>query len=249
MPNTAILIDFDGTLFNTMGKYTELATDVMAKHFGISRREAKRIFLAKAGIPFQELLENVFSKAGRTEILSCAKEYDARKIKEVYGAAKPFREVKQALQAIRSNGFALFVSSSTESTIIEPLLKKYGLRDYFSDVFGLNHGVKRNHIESVLTKGGFERACFVGDSKVDAALGKRFASGTVFTIGKAGKKRQGMHKKRTLLKAGATFVTPDLRSVATIDFEKALRKSSQGKRYRRTPKRVFQQVKMHMRRR
>jgi phosphoglycolate phosphatase-like HAD superfamily hydrolase len=249
MQPVAIMFDFDGTVFDTMGKYAALGSEVMATHFGVSKRKAWKIFFANAGIPFPQLLKKIFSKSPDSKIKSCAKEYDERKPKEVYGLARPYRDVEPALRALKSKGFSLFVSSSTESAIIEPLLKKYGLKKYFSGVFGLNQGIKENHIETVLSQKGFEKVCFVGDSKVDAALGKRFASGTVFTIGRAGGKRQGLHKKRTLLKSGATFVTSDLRSVATIDFEKAMQKSLKGKRYRRTPKRVFQQFKMRLKRR
>lgn len=243
---TAIMFDFDGTLFDTMGKYQELGSKLMSMYFGVSKRKAKNLFHKNAGIPFREILEKVFQGSSNETIQVCAKAYDAKKGTEVYEKAKPFKEVKQALEALKAKGYTMFVSSVTETAVVKKALEKHGLDKYFKDLYGV--GPKETHVESVLGK-GFDKVCFVGDSKVDADMGKRFAKGTVFTVGRAGKKSHGQRKRRTLLRAGATFVTTDLRSISTIDFGKAMEKSAVGKRYRRTPKQVLKHFKAHFRRR
>ncbi len=247
MQPVAIMIDFDGTILNTMGKYTSLGTDVIAKHFGVSKKKAREIFYANAGIPFPEVLKKVFSKSSKAAVEACAKEYNERKLKDVYSMAKPYRDVEPALRALKSKSFNMFISSSTEAAVIKPLLKKHGLTKYFSEVYGLNQGTKRSHIETVISQKGIEKVCFIGDSKVDVGLRKRFAKGVVFTIGRTGKKSQGLHKRKTLLKSGATFVTSNLNTVSTIDFAKATQKSIQGKRYRRPLKTVIRQFRKRLR--
>jgi len=249
MTKVAIMFDFDGTIFDTMGKHADLAAKCIQKHFGMSFRQARNEYLSTTGIPFPEQLKKIFPKAHSSLRKNCVAEYVERKITEVYGAAKPFKDVEAALKALKAKGYDLIISSSTEAPLIKNQLEKHGLTKYFSDVFGPKKGNKAAHIGIIRIKRQNPRViAFVGDSASDVSLRKKGAGQEVFTIGRTGRKKQGMHGRKNLRQAGATFTTIDLRHITDIDFEKALSKASKGKRYRRGPIRTAKMLGRHLRR-
>ncbi len=234
MAKVAIMFDFDGTIFDTMGKHADLAAKCIQKHFGMPLKEARKQYLATTGSPFPEQLKKIFSGSDSRTRNACEAEYVKRKVSEVYGAAKPFKDVEPALKAMKAKGFDLIISSSTEATLIRKQLEKHGLTKYFSDVFGPKKGSKAAHIGIIRVQRKNPKViAFVGDSASDVGLRRKGAGEEVLTIGRAGRQKQGMQKGVSLRKQGATLTTVDLRHLTDIDFERALAKASKGKRYRR----------------
>src|SRR5262249_60976340 len=57
---SVLLFDLDGTLVDTMQAIADLAAGVMARHFGVVERPARKLYLEPSGIPFQQQLEAIF---------------------------------------------------------------------------------------------------------------------------------------------------------------------------------------------
>ena len=53
----AVVLDLDGTLVDTMQTFADVASDVMASAFGISRAWGRARYLQTSGIPFFQQLE------------------------------------------------------------------------------------------------------------------------------------------------------------------------------------------------
>jgi phosphoglycolate phosphatase-like HAD superfamily hydrolase len=152
------------------------------------------------------------------------------------------------MELLKAKGFDLYVASSTETKILNETLQRHGLRDYFSGVFGIDQGNKIEHVKAVRVARRPDIIPFVGDSPSDVGLRKKGAGNEVFTVGRAGRPKQGMQRRGMLKKAGATLVTNDLRHLVDIDFSKALTRAAQGKRYHRTPLRFARMLTRHLRR-
>lgn len=216
---TAIIFDFDGTLFDTMKAHADLASEVIARHFHVSKEFARRTYLQTAGMPFVQQLEKIFPTAEPTTRQQCAQEYAGRKAIDVYRAAKIFKDVKQTLSGLKKKGFELYISSSTEEDVIRTELKRLGLSDFFSQVFGMESGTKMKQVEKLIKLvDGEGLVVFVGDTAHDVALSKGLKQ--VITIGRAGIRKKGLRGIPRLYQSGADLVVKDLRLLLHVDFQK-----------------------------
>ncbi|KKM15154.1 hypothetical protein LCGC14_1698970, partial [marine sediment metagenome] len=91
----AVVLDFDGTLADTMPQLTELGVDVLTKHYGLPLDKARDYFLETVGEPFHQQLQALFHGDSRNH--TAGEEFRTRK-REIFDDARPFDDVDDALR-------------------------------------------------------------------------------------------------------------------------------------------------------
>ncbi len=209
-----LMIDFDGVILDSMKLHGKLASECMTKHLNMPPDESIKRYYATTGIPFSRQLELIFPEENsniKKKIELCEKEYNKRKIKEVFSKATLFPDTATSLKIIKKLGFYCVISTSIERILTENLLKKHQINKYFVFVMGKEEGNKREHIRKIMEHKP-KIIYFIGDSRSDATLNK-FG---VITIGMTGSKNKGMLSKAELRKSGADYVVSSLAELQTI---------------------------------
>ncbi|MDO8518742.1 MAG: HAD hydrolase-like protein [Deltaproteobacteria bacterium] len=163
----AFVFDWDGTLVDSMGKFAEIASGVIARHFGRSRAWGKARYLETSGLPFPFQLERIFPGDERNQ--KAVADYDHLKI-ESYDSAPFFSDVKPALEWLSGKGVGLAISSNNDYPLLE---KKLGaLAPLFDCVAGFEPGFLKgkSHFDWIRGRLKGHRLIFVGDSLHDAAM-------------------------------------------------------------------------------
>ncbi len=207
---TVIAFDFDGVILNGMKFHGILAADVMNKHFGMPKQEAMRRYHETTGIPFPKQLESIFPKEGPEKIKACADEYIERKVDEVFRKADLFPGVRDALASLKKAGYFLMVTTATETKITEEILKKFGIRMYFTLVWGEEYGNKTEHIKRIQKRMKPRKMIFIDDSP------NQMFKAHAITVGMAGSPKSGMHSSKELKDAGADYVIRNLIELVPI---------------------------------
>ncbi|MDD5162917.1 MAG: HAD hydrolase-like protein [Candidatus ainarchaeum sp.] len=226
MGKIVLMFDLDGTILDTNIQHAILAAEVMHNHFGLSPKEATKRYHETSGIPFPRQLEKIFPNATEGQRKKCAEEYASQK-RRIYENARLFGDVIPTLEALHQKGYELILSSAAAPELIDLSLKKFGLTKYFSEVYGESRGLKAQHINALRAERANHTVVFVGDSRYDVSFGK---TGQVVTIGRAGKRREGLWRIPALYKAGATVATKDLRILTKLDLEKVAATATKNRR-------------------
>lgn len=133
MKITGAIFDFDGTLFDSMHIWKGI----------------KYKYIKKLGLELTKEDSEAFKGLYLREALLFAKErFDIKKsyeellndffdfIKEEYLVdATPKNDIVEFLQKLKDKGIRMGIATATGESALEPLLEKYGLRDYFSEIY------------------------------------------------------------------------------------------------------------------
>lgn len=160
------LLDFDGTLVDSMGAFADIAADVMHAHYGLPFAEARRRYLETSGIPFFQQLDLIFPE-GRDNVL-LADEFETRKLTGFFDEPY-FDGAIEALEWLRGRGIVTAVSSNNfQQNVDEFVARNPAPLDH---VLGFREGFAkgRKHFEYVMQAEGVaaDAIVFVGDSLKD----------------------------------------------------------------------------------
>ena len=135
MEITGAIFDFDGTLFDSMQIWAGIKERYLAHH-GITLTQDD--YDAFEGLRLQEVLglANV-----RFNMQMTARElFDDffSFIEQCYMVeAEPKNDIVQFLEKLKSKGVLMGIATATNESALTPLLKKYGLLDYFSVIYSV----------------------------------------------------------------------------------------------------------------
>ena len=165
-----ILFDLDGTLVDTMGAFADIAADVMAIRYGLSRKNARRLYLQTSGVPFCRQLEVIFGDHPEND--AAAAEFEARK-HHVALVACMDPATEAALWALREKGIKLVVSSNGMQEHVDAFADRTGLFDLALGFDG-SAGKGEPHVRVVEERLGVTRGAllFVGDSLRDGEIAR-----------------------------------------------------------------------------
>jgi len=176
------MFDFDGTLVDSMGAFADIAADVVWRHYGMPRDEAREKYLLTSGIPFFQQLEIIFP--GRTRNSVLADEFEARKL-EGFFEEPYFPDVRDTVGHLRSRGIKTAVSSNNFQYNVDRFVSRRPVP--FDYVLGFREGFAKgkDHFDFVMQRENLSSGdiLFVGDSLKDA---ERALSCGVDFVGKAG---------------------------------------------------------------
>lgn len=179
----AIVLDFDGTLVDTMGGFADVAAGVIQRHHGAEWDWARRQYLQTSGIPFIQQLEVLFPSDPRNP--EAADEFEKGKLEGFFSESFT-RETVETVSDLQGSGYAVVVSSNNFQELVDQFVERspdvefdlvLGARDDFFK--GADHF---RHIRKTLGV-ELEDMVFIGDSLKDAE--RALSSGVAF-VGKLG---------------------------------------------------------------
>jgi len=166
-----------------MGAFAGVAVDVMVKHFGLLRGNARRLYVQTSGIPFAQQLEAIFGE--HPDNVAAAREFETRKAVIAADAVMDGATLA-GVKALRAAGLRLVVSSNGMQSHVETFAAR--TRGLFDLALGFDgSGLEKGepHVGVVANRLGVarDRMMFVGDSVRDGQLAHE--TGLAF-VGRAG---------------------------------------------------------------
>lgn len=183
MSPQAVIFDFDGTLVDTMGGFTEIAAGVLQRRFGLPLDRARSEYLRTSGLPFRQQLDLIVPD--RPGLDDAAAEFEAAKLAGFF--AETFSDdVRTAVNGLADRGIRTVVSSNNFQHLIDAFVARDpGIR--FDLVLGArDHFFKgRDHFAFIEKTFDIprDRMLFVGDSLKD---GERAAACNVPFVARVG---------------------------------------------------------------
>ena len=166
----AVAFDFDGTVANTMGALTDVATSLLTAEFDLTRDGATRRYLATAGDDFATQLEAII--AGHPRANEVAARFELEKETLVEGC-RPFADSGPALAQLRRAGVPILLCSSTRAELVHRFCGRHGLSELATTIDGWRpEHPKVGQLAEWATLIGVapSNVLFVGDSLRDAAI-------------------------------------------------------------------------------
>jgi len=163
----AVIFDFDGVIANSMSFLTELAVELITKHYNISKEEARRRYLETTGLDFSTQIELIFPDHPSNKKVTTI--FESRKREGIF--AQPiFSDVIPTLSYFRNKKIRTIICSSTKQEIITRYSQLDKIDNLTDEIFGYkpNFG-KDRQIDFVLRhlKNHPNEVLFVGDSLRD----------------------------------------------------------------------------------
>jgi phosphoglycolate phosphatase-like HAD superfamily hydrolase len=165
-PVDALILDFDGTVADTMGFLTDKAASLLTTKYGMPPDRARAAYIDTSGLPFVQQMEIICPgdprNADTVRAFECTKRENLMNFR-LYGDAVP------AVAVLRRGGMKVCVSSSNLEDLIRRLLELRGLE--VDLVMGFKPGFEkgRDHFDFAASTFNteFARLVFVGDSHRD----------------------------------------------------------------------------------
>jgi len=180
-PDVAIL-DFDGTIVDSMLFLTDVATELLTSTYGMSPVEARSAYVRTCGLPFAKQLEVI--QPGDRRNQATARIFERAKQEHLLEFAL-FPDVRQAIAIMRRNGLKVCVSSGNREHLIRKVLDTSAVE--VDLVMGFRDGFMkgRDHFEFAGRRFGVppQRIVFVGDSQQDALAAGEAGVGFIARIG------------------------------------------------------------------
>ncbi len=166
-----VLIDFDGTVVNTMHLLAEKASELISRGIKIDRMKAKELYLSLVGRPFREQLQ-ILGVKNPEQLESLAKEFENFK-KNLLRNMELDRNVKKKIRLLKEQGFKVLLSTNSECNVVKS-------NNYLIEIFDkiLCHDPKtgerkgKPHLDKIIEFYGVEpcEVVFIGDSEYDINL-------------------------------------------------------------------------------
>ena len=166
----AVAFDFDGTVADTMGALTDLATSLLTAELGLTLGEAARRYLATAGDDFRTQLDAV--TPGHPRVNEVAARFESEKEALVEGC-RPFADVWPALAQLRRAGVPILLCSSTRTELVHRFCRRHRLSELATTIDGWrpDHPKAEQLTEwAALIGVAPNDVLFVGDTLRDAAI-------------------------------------------------------------------------------
>jgi phosphoglycolate phosphatase len=217
-----VVMDVDGTIFNTMPIYGKIFAEILYEKCKISKEESWNFYKNSAGTPVVEQFRTLLKHHNLDENLAPQMREELFRFGDV--DVPLFSEAREAIKflAIRRE-LSLFASSGTQTHVLYSRFRKAEVFDYFEMILGSDVIPKSAvHIEifaiakRVLRKDFAARAVYVGDGPQDMKIAKECgikAIGVATTVSAAKLRENGADAVIKELN------TPELREVL-ISFNK-----------------------------
>ena len=177
-----LVLDFDGTVADTMPYLTELAAGLLVERYGMGREEARKAYSDTTGLPFVQQMEILYPgderNAGTVDLFEADK-------REKMGRFDLFPGVRDTVASLRRAGIKVCVSSGNFEDLIVDFIERRGLE--VDLVMGFRPGFEkgRDHFDFAMRRFGSGPAdtVFVGDSIKD---GQRAREADIGFVGMTG---------------------------------------------------------------
>lgn len=164
----AIVLDFDGTLADSMPFLEKIGVQVMMKYYAITKDEATRKYRITTGLPYEHQIKQNFPNNEKNEV--AITEFEKLKIDRIF-EQELFPDAQQTLLELSQMNLDIFVSSSTFQSTIIKYFEQRGLKELFREILGYRPGFEKgaDHFKHIQLKYGHnnESMVFAGDSLKD----------------------------------------------------------------------------------
>jgi phosphoglycolate phosphatase-like HAD superfamily hydrolase len=168
-----LLCDLDGTLIDTMPILADLAAEVLEQVYGMSRGQARELYLSTSGIPFIRQLDVICPGDARNPAASAR--FEAEKPARC-GSARLPADGRRALLELRARGSHIVVSSNNGVDNVAAFARA---SDFPFDLVlgydgnGLAKGRPHIACAAAVFGGGSDDMVLVGDSLHDGDIAER----------------------------------------------------------------------------
>lgn len=163
-----VLFDLDGTLTDS-GEGIINCAALALKHFGlpVPSMEEMRTFV---GPPLHETFLRFGVPADKTD--EAIRVYRSRYIPTGMFENTPYPGIRELLEALKSEGYSLYVATSKPEEMSVTILERFGLAPYFERICGASTDTSRSTKDAVIAylleqSGAKEDMVMVGDTKYD----------------------------------------------------------------------------------
>lgn len=163
-----VLFDLDGTLTDSGEGIINCAALALA-HFGlpVPSREELQVFV---GPPLYESFQRFGVPADRMD--EAIRVYRSRYIPTGMFENTPYPGIQALLEALKENGYTLYVATSKPEEMSVTILERFGLAHYFDRICGASTDTSRSTKDAVIAylleqSGAREDMVMVGDTKYD----------------------------------------------------------------------------------
>jgi phosphoglycolate phosphatase-like HAD superfamily hydrolase len=167
-----VILDFDGTLVDSMPFLTDVATALLVDRYGMRPAQARKAYKDTSGLPFVRQMEILFPGDGRNP--DTVSYFEAQKEKQL-PEFHLFPDAKPVIAHIRDNGIKVCISSGNREEIIVELLERRSLEVDLIMGYrpGFEKGVAHFELAARTFDTTFDRMIFVGDSQRDGLTAGR----------------------------------------------------------------------------
>jgi phosphoglycolate phosphatase-like HAD superfamily hydrolase len=167
-----LILDFDGTVADTMPFLVDLAGRLLHARYGMAEDAARRAYIETTGLPFSRQIEIIFPANPLNR--ETVEEFEGEKVRHLKDFAF-FPDALPAIEALRKQGVKVCLSSGNYEGLIRQVLEARGLE--VDLVMGYRPGFEKGPQHFALAASTFgaslERAVFVGDSIRDGLAARQ----------------------------------------------------------------------------
>ena len=213
----AFLLDWDGTLIDSLPIKIENAAQLFADRLGADGAAVKASYAYHSGVPRRELFDRIAEEClgrplGDAEFSGLSDAFSAANRSEVVARGALRDGVDEALQALQADGCLLFVSTSAAQDEIGALGVHYGLDAYCQELLGSRPGFSKGPEHAAYISAKYdvpvEQIAGVGDEATDVRLHR--AAG-IFSVGVV-----GTEEREALVAEGADRVIEELSELVPL---------------------------------
>ena len=179
---SAVLLDFDGTVVNTVELITASFRYTIKRVLGVELPD--EVLIANLGMPLPEQMRG-FSPEKEEELVRVYREHNRAHHDEMI---KEFPGAKEALEGLRAAGFKLALVTSKSRELTQRGMDMFGLRPLFdAGVYMEDTQIHKPNPEPVVEAlrrlgAAAEDAVFVGDSPHDISAGRAAGVATIAAL-------------------------------------------------------------------
>ncbi|OGQ71740.1 MAG: hypothetical protein A3F82_01915 [Deltaproteobacteria bacterium RIFCSPLOWO2_12_FULL_44_12] len=122
MNKKILVFYFDGTLVNSMEQLSDIASEVMSEHFGISEREARQLYQLTSGLPFSEQLNTLYPEEKKRN--KKASQIFEKKKRENYFLEESYPDTLETIRYLKEKGYAVIISSNSAQELLDKFVKQ-----------------------------------------------------------------------------------------------------------------------------
>lgn len=167
----SIILDVDGTIWDTTGVVAKAWNEAISQNFPQVKRVTSSILKTQFGKTMDIIADNLFEGLTKVEKSILIEKCEAQEVLEIEKNQEniTYPNVISTIEAL-SKKVPLFIVSNCQAGYIELVMRKNGITQFITDFecFGNNNLPKDENIKLVVQRNNLKAPVYVGDTQGDA---------------------------------------------------------------------------------